>query len=507
VSIFSRFNKINWIADILTPSAVILTEVFWLYPWLVYFGKTLDLVVRKTPLSLLSLIITLVLSFIVTRFLLKQKWPLIWIQTLIVACGLVAIFLILRIEYNDGSNLFSSQWFVSYGHVIFNFISARHPFILAIIAGLYFWWRGISLGRSHFYFEDIYHTFMIELALMVLLVIMWGFSFQGQAVRTLNADIVIYIIGFFFFGLVAMALSNLRIVQERLKTKGESSKNFSRKWLSIILTVIVGMVLLGIGFASIFSPQFISALGRFMQAVSNVYDKVVLFLLYAIGFIVQLISYVYQWLINLITKGKQPEPPTMEAAAPPTNVNGNTPGTFPEWILTTVKAVILIAIVGAVIFLIYKAVQRRHSMQTDEDLDEENESLWSWGGFKSDIAEFFKMLFRRFQRKAKTVPATAPINWQPEEDVKHRLSIREIYQHLLWQGARLSIPREDFETPSEYALRLGQAVPESSEPLNKITGLYLEVRYGEQQIEEKTTADANTLWQNLLGILNRPAGE
>jgi hypothetical protein len=33
------------------------------------------------------------------------------------------------------------------------------------------------------------------------------------------------------------------------------------------------------------------------------------------------------------------------------------------------------------------------------------------------------------------------------------------------------------------------------------------VRYGEQQIEEKTTADANTLWQNLLGILNRPAGE
>ena len=146
-------------------------------------------------------------------------------------------------------------------------------------------------------------------------------------------------------------------------------------------------------------------------------------------------------------------------------------------------------------------------MQTDEDLDEENESLWSWGGFKSDIAEFFKMLFRRFQRKAKTVPATAPINWQPEEDVKHRLSIREIYQHLLWQGARLSIPREDFETPSEYALRLGQAVPESSEPLNKITGLYLDVRYGEQQIEEKTTADANTLWQNLLGILNRPAGE
>jgi hypothetical protein len=71
----------------------------------------------------------------------------------------------------------------------------------------------------------------------------------------------------------------------------------------------------------------------------------------------------------------------------------------------------------------------------------------------------------------------------------------------------LRIPREDFETPSEYALRLGHAVPESSESLHKITGLYLDVRYGEQTIEEKTTDDANIIWQNLLSIFNRPAGE
>ena len=82
MSIFSRLNKVSWIADVFTPLAVILMEVFWLYPWLVFIGKLPGLVtVQKTPLSLLSLIFLLGLSFIATRFFLKRKWPMPWIQT------------------------------------------------------------------------------------------------------------------------------------------------------------------------------------------------------------------------------------------------------------------------------------------------------------------------------------------------------------------------------------------------------------------------------------------
>ena len=81
--------------------------------------------------------------------------------------------------------------------------------------------------------------------------------------------------------------------------------------------------------------------------------------------------------------------------------------------------------------------QAQTSDTNQDDLEEEHESLWSWGGFKSDIILFFKMLFQRFKRKAKPVTADVTLNWQPEEDIKRRLSIREIYQHLLWQGAVL----------------------------------------------------------------------
>ena len=88
MSVFSRLNKVSWIADVFTPLAVILMECFWLYPWLVFIGKLPGLQVQKTPLSLLSLIFLLGLSFITTRFFLKRKWPMPWIQISIMACGL-----------------------------------------------------------------------------------------------------------------------------------------------------------------------------------------------------------------------------------------------------------------------------------------------------------------------------------------------------------------------------------------------------------------------------------
>ena len=240
-----------------------------------------------------------------------------------------------------------------------------------------------------------------------------------------------------------------------MKIKGESSKNFGRRWLTIILSVIGGIFLLGIGFASIFSTQFISAVGRFLKGISAVYDKVVTFIIYAIGYLVQILAYIYQWIINLFHHGKPPEPPQTVVPGDLNNPKGTKQLIISPELMLILKWTILALVLLAVLFLIIRAVRRRHRIQTRDDLEEEHESLWSWGGFKSDIILFFKMLFQRFKRKAKPVTAAVALNWQPEEDIKRRLSIREIYQHLLWQGARLRIPREDYETPSEYARRLG----------------------------------------------------
>jgi hypothetical protein len=301
--------------------------------------------------------------------------------------------------------------------------------------------------------------------------------------------------------LVALAISNLKVVQKRIKTKGESSKNFGRRWLTIILSVIGGIVLSGIGFASIFSNQWVASLQRLLSVISDAFSYLVNLLIFLVLFIGSWIVYIVEWMIYWFKLEPKPPPYPPQELGNPGDQTGKVPGHFSPQVMLILKLTILAVVLFVVLFLIIKAIRRRRLLRALGDLEEEQESLWSWGGFKSDVITFFKMIFQRFQRKAKPVPSNVSVKWQPEEDITCRLSIREIYQHLLWQGARLRIPRESYETPSEYAGRLGRFAPDSTEPLQEITSLYLDVRYGEYQIEDKKTDDANTIWGKLLNLL------
>ena len=501
MSFFSRFNKVSWIADVLSPLAVIMTDVFWLYPWLIVIGKLPLLAVQRTPLSLLSVIFIIGMAFIISRFFLSRKWSLLWIQLGIMICGLMVIFLVVRIEYSTGFKILSGQWFTFYGKALIETFSQQHPFLFALIASFFLWWRGINLSRSSLYFARIYTSFLIELATLVILIITWGFLFKTQPFQNLLAEVGIYIAGFFFFGLVSLALSNLRIIQERMKAKGEPSKAFGRRWLSIIISIIGGIILIGISLASLFSTQFISSLGKIFTVLSDVLYKIVYYLLVPIGYLVQWLFYIGKYILNLFTHGKKLEPFKAAQLGNPDKLPEVTRGAISPELLLIIKWSILAIFFIVVILLITRAIVRRRSARVQDEIEEEQESLWSWDSFKSDLLIFFKMLFSRFHKKTRQVSETTLPEWQPDEDIERRLSIREIYQHLLWQTARLRIPRESYETPFEYARRLSRFVPDGSEPLNEITGLYVDVRYGERQVEEKRVDDANNLWVRLRNTL------
>ena len=499
--LFAGFKKVNWIADVFPPLAVILMEVFPLCAWLIFIGSLPMVTHDRPPLTFWSLLFLLGGSFLINRFFLKRKWPISWIQITVMACGLIAIFLALRVEYAAGFSLFGGQWFATYGNQVIIFFTKYPPFAFAIIAGFYLWWRGISLARSRLYFDDIYHSFLIQLVLLVFLIITWSFTYKTGPLKNITSSIGIYVVGFFFFGLLALALTNLRIIQEKFRKKGELSKNFGRRWLTTILIVIGGVVLLGIGFASIFSSQFVSLLGKFMNSISGAYSYIIYYLLLAVGLLVTLFYYVGEFLLYLLTLGKTSKPQDFNPTPlMPQPNKKNVQGAFSPQFILIIKLVVLALIVFGVIFLISRAIQRRHQTEQPEDIEEEQESLWSWEGFKADLMVFFKAIFQLFKRKKKPVQANIATDWHVEDDIERRLNIREIYQHLLWHGARLKIPREKYETPSEYARRLGQAVPDGKEPLDEITGLYIDARYGEHPAEEKKTDRANGIWEKLRGL-------
>jgi hypothetical protein len=66
--------------------------------------------------------------------------------------------------------------------------------------------------------------------------------------------------------------------------------------------------------------------------------------------------------------------------------------------------------------------------------------------------------------------------------------------------------RRRHETASEYTSRLQRMVPDSREPLNRLTDLYASVRYGEISVPEDQVDSANSLWQTLRELLQKLRG-
>lgn len=65
------------------------------------------------------------------------------------------------------------------------------------------------------------------------------------------------------------------------------------------------------------------------------------------------------------------------------------------------------------------------------------------------------------------------------------------------------LSRRREETPHEYARRIGNSIPDGNEPLQEITVLYNQVRYGEIPAEDKQVDEANNLWRRLLNLLSQ----
>ena len=502
MAIIQRLANLNWIAVVLSPVAVILMEVLWVYPWLVWAGEWPELDWQRPPLSLASLIVLISIAFFSTRLFLGRRWLLRWTQLGIV---LVAIFVVVRIEYGAGFALLSGQWFAHTAQIFLDSFSHLHPIGLAPIVAVYLCWRGISLGRSPLYFNDVYRSFLFGLAALVLLIIVWAGSLGIGSLESLASTVGLHVAGFFFFGLTALALGNLQAIRRRM-LREEMAPISSLRWLAILLGVVGGIVLLGIGTASIFSADFVALLGRVFNLVFDLLRQAVHYLLIPFGYLAERVFYAVQFILNLL-RSEQPLEPfeTPEFFEPAEIPGGAATQAAGSVVVLALKWTFFALIAIAVVFFLARALFRLRAFRAEAEVEEVHESLWSWQGFKADLRLFLSMLWRRWERKKKElVPVSAVPGWYLGEDAQGMLGIREIYRYLLWEASCFGITRRRHETPYEYARRLGQGVPEGSEQVGELTSLYVDVRYGEVEAEDRQVDYANSLWQVLRRLLRRP---
>ncbi len=494
-----RLRNFDWLAIIIYPLAVVLMEAFWVYPWLTWLGNWPVFSEQRPALSLASVIIALAGSLLVTRIILRRKWSMSITRTVIIGIGLVFILIILGADYGAGYGFLSGRWFSHVGQILGNTFSSFHPIVLALPVLLYLWWRGIILGQTTSYFRDIYRSFVIGLVALIFLVIFWQISSGSGRFEAPGAEIGLNVMAFFFFGLIAIALSHIYLRRSSMP-KEEAALTSVKRWLPMMLGVIGGMVLVGFGVASIFSAEFFELIGRGAGAVFSFLGKILEYIMIPLNYIFDWIFKILQWLISLLRS----EPVEMEGGG------GNMSGSvFPEvvgkdlplWVTESIKWLVIAVIIAVIIFILAKAISRLRSRRRRDEIEEIHESLFSWRGLKDDLKELLNMMGQKFQRKP-----SAARPYQFREDVSGRLDIREIYRHLQWEGSRSGFPRRQHETASEYSGRLRHSVPDSGEPLNEVTGLYENVRYGETGVPEKQVDKANSLWQTIRGLLRKLRG-
>jgi large-conductance mechanosensitive channel len=488
-------GTLDWLATVFYPLAVVLMEACWVYPWLVWLGSWPAFDESRPVLRLASVIITLAVSLLVTRIALRQKWGLWRIRSVIIGGGLVVILLVLGVDYQNGYAFLSGGWFGYIWQTLGTTFINTQTIVLAIPVLLYLWWRGIILGQTTSYFRDIYRTFMLGMAALIILIIFWQISSASERFTKPGADIGWYVIAFFFFGLISIAICHLYLMR-RAMPREEARLTSVWRWLPVMLGVIGGVVLVGFGVASIFSPALFESIGHGFSAAGDFLGTIMGYILTPIIFVFEWLVKIFIYFINLL-RGDQAQPPgatgNMTAPEQPEII----PKELPPWVTEAIKWFVVALIVGLVLFILVKAVSRMRTRRARDEIEEIHESLWSWKGLRDDLRELLGMLGDRFKRK----PA-AP-GYRFDEDAAGRMDIREIYRHVLWEGARSGIPRRRHETASEYSGRLHQSVPESEEPLKNITDEYENVRYGEMNVPEERVDSANSLWGKLRALLRK----
>jgi hypothetical protein len=495
-----QLSRVNWINTVVIPAAVVLMEVYWVYPWFLWLGKAEVFSEPRPPLSIGGVIFLLGGGFVATRYLLSRDWPLSWTRWSIILCGLVVVFTVIRSEYHAGYGLFDMQWFVHTVRVLLDF-SQAHTLMIALPAGAYLWWRGISRGRAPIYTADIYRTFITGIISFVLLVIVWRISQGADSLEELASTVAPHVAAFFFFALVSLALTNLQSIRQRM-TPEDVGLSFNRRWLPILLLVVGSIVLIGIGVASIFSSDFMGFLSGLLGSIGDVIRQIVGYILIPFGYIATALYWVGSFLVNLI-RGEnifEFEGPSFGTAEEAEESTQGAPTS--EVVILALKWALFALVTIVIIYLLVRAIRRFRLSRTRTDVTEVNESLWSWGGFVADVRLFLSSIWQRLRRRRKeTAPANMVPHYYPEEEEESTMDIREIYRRLLWQASRFGMGRRSYETPYEYGGRLQQLVPDSHEPLTEITDLYVNVRYGEIETHKRQVDRANSLWQTLRRIV------
>jgi hypothetical protein len=482
------------------PILVVMMEVFWVYSWLIWISSMPNVNWTNPPLNLAScLLLGLFVEIIVHRSL-ASHWSITRVRFTVVPLSFLLLFVLFRFNLGGGYNLFDPHWF--------SYAGSRIGLLVTVaIFGTLLIWRAISAGLQDNSFTSIYRRFVFGLVAIILVLIFWRFN--GRQVASIWQSIGLEVLLFFGCGLLALAISNLERLRLELAQHQEATASFSRRWISMLIILVVAILVLGLLLTGVLSLDTGRSIVNVLGKLGNWLLTGFLYLLYPVGLVGQLFYWVMRWILALIRREPPPQQQEGDTGDPNRMFQQNVEAHLPVALVQTLKWGSIILVIALVVFFLSRLLSRYWKVKSDEGIEEVHETLGSWNLFKMDLRSFFDWLFQRFRRRAQ-VSEDAAILLRPEvsENEDNKLyTIREIYRGVLWEGRNEGTPRRSQETPFEYSQRLKQHRADLADELDTLTQAYVVERYGQINPEPEKVTWLNRVWRSMRNKFRNKDGE
>jgi hypothetical protein len=447
-------------------------EVCWLVPWAVLLGLWTDASQLHQLLSPASIAAIVLLGSLSTQALGRRAGGSRAMRVGLVVMGMLVSLIAVRLDqYPTSGGLAWLGLLVGAVAVMLGQVSVP---ALAFGLGLFLWWRGVRLGIQTATYSDVENAFRWGIGLLLACALIMAISTRPSLLPVLEAQTTPFVVGFFFFSLLALALGRLESLRTRTRALAINSQ-----WLGVLVVVAGAVVLLALLVGQLLSFDLLVVATR---PLFDLLGLVVLVLIYIIviplAYVVELLIY---FILSLINADPSRQPPQLYQPGQVDNLLQRLVAqSVPPELLAALKAVGAALVLGVALVVIARAAARWRSSSADADAaGEERESLWEPDRFKRALIAWLRALFRRgapaLAGQANQLAASA------QDDTAPALAtVRELYRRLLGLGETAGVRRRPVTTPLELLPSLQRSL-EPDEDIARLTTAYVAVRYAEQE--------------------------
>jgi hypothetical protein len=463
--------RLDWIKELLYL-CVLATEASLLYPWQQLIFSWGD----YRPLPFWGIVALLWGAYALSSLLVRSDLTADRRQAAIAGVVLLSTLVTIRLHLYPGRPAWDLVWVADMVEALFDMLDDLPPDLLILILSMIAWWRGIVASRQEADIEQTWYRFRIGVFCLLLYLIVAAFGSPPEVTGLL--------FGFFFFGLMSIALARI------LELGGiRSSTMSSRQWVGVLAGSILGSLALALLVSSIFSRQAVRAVLRLFRPLVR---GVELLLWYLVSILVYLLWPLLEMLLNFARSVTSAEiQALMSPLASPLPLPQELMEEATEYGLNPFcKTVAVLLVVVGGLFLVSLAI-RRLVERRDEENQDERESLWSSGDLVNDLKDGLRRTLEGLR------------NLGRRETRRHRsaASIRKMYASVVDLAEEAGYPRDLAETPYEHREILYRAFPGGEAAVDAITEAYVRVHYGEVPDSREEMEQLRRQYRELQGLV------